>query len=195
MNQQEKIKRIFSTNPIKGNFCHLYHVEKSDAQFIYDLRMKRGQYLKAIGAGVAEQEKYLEGYLERFKNGEEIYYKMFDPKKNQFCGVTRFTKLQDETNFGFESGVMYEDASPNIYTDAMFMILRMGFEYLERPISGPWTVDVENERMIKLHKLVNIGKVSEITDKYYILYAKQEDYKKNIGKFLNMKFGALGGLL
>jgi len=135
------------------------------------------------------------GMLVFFFGSMGVLLFLFDPKKNQFCGVTRFTKLQDETNFGFESGVMYEDASPNIYTDAMFMILRMGFEYLERPISGPWTVDVENERMIKLHKLVNIGKVSEITDKYYILYAKQEDYKKNIGNFLNMKFGALGGLL
>ncbi len=194
-NQQKLIDHLFATNPIKGSFCHLYHVEKSDAQFIYDLRKKRGRYLKAIGETVADQEKYLEGYLKRFQNKEEIYYKMLDPKTNQFCGVTRFTQLNEEGVFGFESGIMLESAAPNVYVDAMFMIFRIGFDFLDRKISGPWTVDKENARMIKLHQLVDIGKISGTDDKYCILYAKQEDYYKNIDKFLKMKFGVLGGLL
>ncbi len=195
MNQQELLNRLFSTNPIKGNFCHLYHVEKSDAKFIFDLRTKRGQYLKPIEGTVADQEKYLEGYLKRFNNKEEIYFKMLDPKTNQFCGVTRFTQLNEEGVFGFESGIMLEEAAPNIYVDAMFMIYRIGFEFLDRKISGPWTVDKDNARMIKLHQLVNIGKISEIGEKYCVLYARQEDYYKNIDKFLKMNFGKLGDLV
>lgn len=195
MKNQGLLNRLFETNPIKGNFCHLYHVEKSDAQLIYDLRTQRSHFLKAIGNTVSEQEEYLDGYLKRFRNKEEIYYKMLDPKTNQFCGVTRFTQLNEKNTFGFESGVMFETAPPNIYIDAMFMIFRIGFDLLDRKISGPWMVDKENSRMIKLHQLVNIGKISEMGDKYCVLYAKQSDYYKNIDKFLKMKFGALEGLL
>ena len=54
------LDKIFNTIPIKGNFCHLYPVEISDAKFIYDLRNQDGGgFLKKIGPDVEDQRTYL----------------------------------------------------------------------------------------------------------------------------------------
>ena len=188
------IEKLFRTNPIKGNFCHLYHVESEDSEFILRLRKSREQYIKKIDGDIETQNKYLKNYLKRFNNKEEIYYKMYDPMKKTFCGVTRFTNLNKKEYFGFESGVMDIQSSPNIYLDAMFMIYRIGFEFLKRKYSGPWMVDKKNKRMISLHKVINIGKIDSFDDNYVIFYAYREDYQNNINVFLKKNFGEIQDL-
>ena len=193
--KQNKLEQLFKANPIKGRFCQLHHVATSDAQFIYDLRTSRGQHLKPIGETVAEQKAYLRSYHGRFAKREEIYFKIFDIKNGSFTGVTRLTMLQDHESFNFESGVMDKNANPNVYLDAMFMCYRIGFDFLGKKSSGPWTVDKGNTRMIQLHKLVNIGKVTGEKGQFCVLHAKKADYHNRCGGFLKMGFGKLGGLL
>ena len=195
MINDSKIELLFKTNPLRGNFCHLYHVNTDDAAFILQLRKSRERYLKTIDNNLKSQISYLKQYRKRFDERKEIYYKMYDPKKNLFCGVTRLTKLDSDKDFGFESGVMDINSSPNIYIDAMFMIYRIGFEILKKDSSGPWQVDKKNKRMLDLHKFVGIGKVSHHENDYVILYAKKSDFQKRIDYFKKKKFGKIDDLL
>ena len=86
------------------------------------------------------------------------------------------------------------NSAPNIYVDAMFMIYRIGFDFLKRKYSGPWHVDKDNERMIRLHKFVDIGKIDSYTDNYVIFYAQKQDYKNRINVFLKKNFGYIQDL-
>jgi len=189
------IDKIFNTIPIKGHFCHLYPVEISDAQFIYDLRTQvGGGFLKKIGPNVDEQKDYLEKYMKSYALKKEIYFKMLDCKTNEFVGVTRFCELDTDTKFGFASGIMLENCAPNIYLDAMFMIFKMGFDFLDRKISGPWYVDSRNTRMIKFHQKIGIAKLVKKDDFFNIFEAHSQDYFSKVKKYERLNFGIIKNL-
>ena len=184
------LNKIFNTNPLIGHYCQLHHVELDDSKFIYNLRRSRGKYLKKTSS-LENQEEYLKKYHLRYQNKEEIYFKMFDVSIQKFVGVTRFTELNNPTKFGFESGVMHINANPQIYLDAYFMVLRLGFEVLKKKYSGLWTVDNSNHRMIKLHQKIGIAKTIEVNNKYNILEAHDYDFFDKFPNFERLNFGKL----
>jgi len=188
------IDQIFKTIPIKGKYCHLYPVEVEDAKLIFDLRTERGEHLKKIGATVEDQKMYLQKYLVKYEAQEEIYFKMWDWKVKKFVGVTRFTELDNRNKFGFESGVMRTDSAPNIYIDAMFIIMKIGFDFLNKKYSGPWLVDSKNERMIKFHLAIGIAKLLEKNNDYHVFHASRDDYYKKVAKFEKLGFGKITNL-
>ncbi len=196
MVNREKIEKLFAANPIKGAFCELHHVDVNDAQLIYDLRTNRkDSFLKATGGTAQDQKKYIEGYLQRFKNREEIYYKILDLKTQKFSGILRITELNDEKVFNWQSFVVSETTSPNVPIDAMLMVYRIGFEFLERETCGPWLVDKEFIKMIKIHDFIKMAKiVGEEGEKYHLFAVKKSDYEQNITRFMKMSYAKLGGL-
>ena len=108
--------------------------------------------------------------------------------------MTRLTELSSQESFNFESGVMTESVTPNVYLDAMFMCYRIGFEYLEFEKSGPWRVQKNNKRMLKLHKIVGIGSIKSENDTCKILYADKETFNKRYEHFSKLGFGKLQNL-
>jgi hypothetical protein len=189
------INKIFSTIPIKGQYCHLYPVEISDAKFTYDLRTQSGgDFLKKVGPTVESQRLYLKKYLENYNLKKEIYFKMLDCKTNKFVGVTRFCELDNLTKFGFESGIMLENCAPNIYMDAMFMCFKMGFDLLGRKFSGPWYVDSRNKRMIKFHEKIGIAKLVNQDKLFHTFEAHSEDYFSKVKRFEKLNFGIIKNL-
>ena len=189
------IEKIFNTIPIKGKFCHLYPVEINDAKFTYDLRKQSGgRFLKEIGPTVESQRVYLEKYMVNYRMKKEIYFKMLDFKEEEFVGVTRFCELDNDCKFGFESGIMRENCSPNIYIDAMFMCFKMGFDMLGRKFSGPWYVDSRNSRMIKFHEKIGIAKLVEVKNGFHIFEAHSDDYFAKVGRFEKINFGLIENL-
>jgi len=190
------IERLFTTNPIKGAFCELHHIELSDAELIFDLRTKRkDSYLKATQGTTEDQRNYLSGYLERFAKKEEIYYKILDLKTQKFSGILRLTELNDEKVFNWQSFVVSETTSPNMPLDAMLMVYRIGFELLKREICGPWEVDKDFAKMIKIHNFIKMAKIVGEKEKYFFFSVKKSDYLENINKFLKMGYGGLSNLL
>ena len=189
------LDKIFNTIPIKGNFCHLYPVEISDAKFIYDLRHQDGgRFLKKIGPDVEDQKTYLKRYMNNYDLKKEIYFKMLDCKSNKFVGVTRFCELDTQTKFGFESGIMLKNCAPNIYLDAMFMIFKMGFDFLDRQISGPWYVDSRNTRMIEFHHKIGIAKLVNKDEHFNIFEAHSKDYFSKVKRFEKLNLGIIKNL-
>lgn len=192
----DRIDKLFKTNPIKGNFCELHHVDINDAQLIFDLRTKRNNsFLKKTNGTLEEQKKYLESYLKDWNKKEQIYYKIFDTKKQKFSGVLRLTEINNTTNFNWQSFVVFEGTTPNTPIDAMLMVYRIGFEYLGRTICGPWEVDREFTKMIKIHTLLNMARVVDNNEKYFFYAVNSKDYFNNISKYLKMNYANLGGLL
>jgi hypothetical protein len=195
-NQGKLLDHLFEAKIIKGSFCSFHQVGVGDEELIYNLRTKRkDSFLRPTSGGIEYQRKYLEKYSQELDNKEQIYYKIFDHKNNKFSGVLRLTELDSKTHFNWQSFVVAEDSSPNMPIDAMLMVYRIGFEFLGRKICGPWEVDKEFSKMIKIHKIINMAKIVGDSDKYYLFDVKSSDYSQNINKFLKMNYGALGGLL
>ncbi|OFW95400.1 MAG: hypothetical protein A2887_06720 [Alphaproteobacteria bacterium RIFCSPLOWO2_01_FULL_40_26] len=192
----KKIEQLFSTNSIKGKFCELHHIDLDDAGLIYDLRnRKKDNFLRATPGTIDDQRKYLHGYFERFAKREEIYYKILDRQTGKFSGVLRFTEILDNRVFNWQSFVVAENSSPNVPLDAMLMVYRIGFEFLEREICGPWNVDRDFVRMIRIHDFIKMAKIVGEHGKYFLFVIKRSDYQNNINKFLKMGYAKLAPLL
>lgn len=191
-----KINHLFNTNPIKGNFCQLHHININDAEFIYNIRTNRNNnYLRAVSGTIDNQKKYLEDYFKRFAAKKEIYYKIFDTKTQKFSGVLRLTEIDNDIVFNWQSFIVFETTSPNASIDAMLMIYRIGFEFLNREICGPWVVDKNFIKMIKIHEFIKMAKIVGEDGIYHLFTVKKTDYQSNINRFLKMGYGGLAGLL
>ncbi len=163
---------------------------------IFNLRTNRkDSFLKATSGTVEDQKKYLSSYFERFKNREEIYYKIFDLKTQKFSGILRLTELNDGKVFNWQSFVVSEDSSPNMPLDAMMMVYRIGFEFLECESCGPWEVDKNFTKMTKIHDFIKMAKNVGDEGKYYLFAVQKPDYEANIARFLKMSYAKLWGLL
>ena len=181
-------------NKIIGNFCTLIPIEVDDAQLLVELRTARSDYLKRGEITLETQTEYLKQYLPRYNQGEEIYFKIFDNTLKIDAGVTRLTQLNKGEYFNFESGVMRNNAAPNLYLDAYFMCLHIGFEYFDKLFSGPWTIDSRNHRMLQLHKKIGMSEDYGTDDKYTYLLATRELYRRNVERYLKLGFGRVENL-
>ena len=179
---------------IKGNFCSLLPVKIEDAKLIVNLRTSRPDFLKKNILTIESQINYLTKYESRYQSHDEIYFKIFDNRIKKDSGVTRITNLKSINTFGFESGVMYENAGPNLYLDAYFMCLRIGFVYFARTLSDPWIVDKKNKRMLEIHKKIGIAEVVDEDKEYVYLLAYQNLFLEKFESFKKLGFGKLGGI-
>jgi len=192
-----KISKLFNTKIISGNFCCLQQIEMPDAKLIFDLRTKRtkNNFLKITNGNVNDQEQYLLKYFEKFRNNQEIYYKIIDIKNNKACGVLRVTELNKQEIFNWQSFVVMESTAPNIVIDAMLMVYRIGFDFLDRNICGNWEVDKNFVKMMKMHEIMNMAKIVGENEKYFLVTVKKHDFIENYPRYKKMGFGFLGNLL
>lgn len=195
MNQN--IKKLFNTNPIIGEFCSLIHIEESDAEFICNLRNEKrdDNFLKKTPDNVDAQIDYIRNYKKRFNNFEEIYFKILDNKNNKACGLVRLTEILNNDIFNWQSLVVATNSSPNIAIDSMLMIYRIGFEFLNKKVCGPWEVDKNFIKMIKIHNFIKIAKMSDSNEKYFLFSVNIDDYKNNIERFKKMNYAKLTNLI
>lgn len=191
----DNLEQLFKVRTIKGNYCHLKHIDTKDAYLIHDLRLERPDFIERTSPNIEVQKFYLEQYFKSFQKNMQIYYKVYDLKENTFIGVFRLTELNNDLLFNWESAVFKKKCTPNTFLDTMLMTYRIGFEFLKRKECGPWKVKKNNSRMMKLHSIIDMVKIIEEDDKYYFVSVKKEDYFFRIKKFKNLRFGQLGGLM
>ena len=187
------INDLFQTVPIKGNFVHLYHVGKEDAEFILKLRTedRKDNFLMKTDNNLESQQDYINKYLEKFKQQEEIYFKIFDVKKGQFSGVVRLTDIQSSKYFGWESAVLDKSSSPNLFIDLMLIIYKVGFDILARETCGPWKVKKEFKKMMKIHKIIGMTEVLKEDNNFYELIVKKENYTQKIDYYNKRGLGCI----
>lgn len=186
---------LFHINPLKSRYCHLYFVDIHDADFIYDLRLNRkNNFLKSTSFKKEDQVTYLKNYKNRFEDRQEIYYKIYDTRNQTFAGVVRLTDINHEKTFNWQSLVVAESASPNLAIDTMLTIYKIGFELLCKDICGPWEVDKNFVKMMKIHNLIGMAKIIDQDDVYYYVSVKKEDYFDKINSFSTMGYSNIGNI-
>ena len=85
---------------IKSTFAELHHIEEYDYEYIYQLRFFREKsFLQPIDEDPLVQKEYLRNYLVKFKNYEEIYYKIYEKKSNSYKGLVRLTEIDHELKY------------------------------------------------------------------------------------------------
>ena len=149
-----KINKLFATKDINGFYCQLHQINLKDAGLIFRLRTSRAEFIGKTPGNVSHQQDYIKKYLNSFYKKEQIYFKVYDIKLCRFVGVFRLTKLNSRVDFSWESAVFENNCSPNTFLDAMIITYRIGFEYLNRKLCGPWKVMINNKRMMKIHYIM-----------------------------------------
>ena len=193
----DKLSYLFKMNPIKGTFSHFYHVDINDAEEILRLRTedRKDNHLMPTTNSLLEQKEYLKRYQKKFEMREEIYFKILDVNKQKFMGFVRLTNIQSKENFSWESAVLDKSSSPNLFIDLMLIIYKIGFEYFEREICGPWKVDKKFKKMMKIHSIIGMTEIIKEDDIFYELVVKKSSYlkkvsyynKRGLGNIFNIK--------
>ncbi len=189
-----KINKLFTTKNINGFYCQLHQINLKDAGLIFRLRTSRAEFIEKTPGNVSHQQDYIKKYLNSFYKKEQIYFKVYDIKLCRFVGVFRLTKLNSRVDFSWESAVFENNCSPNTFLDAMIITYRIGFEYLNRKLCGPWKVMINNKRMMKIHYIMGMTQIIETGQNYFRIQVKSEDYYSKIERYRKLRFGNLGKL-
>ncbi len=161
-----------------------------DAELILELRKRKSDnFLKTTSFNITDQKLYLEKYIIRNKKYEEIYFKIFDKVKKDYKGVVRITELLSKENYNWESFVVAEDCTPILPIDVMISIYQIGFEYLDKEKIGPWCVNKEHKKMMKIHEKCNMYCHEFEDNNYFWISVKKTDYFDNVSKFKKMGLG------
>jgi len=191
-----KISHLFKVSPIKGEFTHLHHVDINDADYILKLRTedREDNHLMSTENSLQKQKEYLTFYKKRFELQEEIYFKVFDVAKKQFLGFVRLTEIQSKTSFGWESAILDKSSSPNLFIDLMLMIFKIGFDYLDRDICGPWKVKKEFKKMMKIHEIIGMAEILTENEDFYAVIVRKDRYKEKANYFKRKNLGIIKNL-
>tara|TARA_B100000575_G_scaffold265017_1_gene241249 strand:- start:1533 stop:2114 length:582 start_codon:yes stop_codon:yes gene_type:complete len=190
----ENINKLFAAKNINGVYCQLHQINLKDAGLIFRLRSSRAEFIETNPRDISQQRDYIKKYLNSFLKKEQIYFKIYDTKLRRFVGVFRLTKLNNKVDFSWESAVFENNCSPNTFLDAMIITYRIGFEYLNRKLCGPWKVKINNKRMMKIHYIMGMTQIVETGQNYFRIQVKSKDYYSKIEKYRKLRFGELGKL-
>ena len=173
----------------------LVPVEINDAEFIFNLRERHEKsFLKKGAKSISDQEKYLIEYLKRYKNKEEIYYKIINLKTKNVEAVVRITELSMGNKFNWESLISIPNGDPTVVIDVMLAVYSIGFDFLNKTVCGPWNVDRKHLSMQKIHDRIGMAKIDNETSEYYSYKVVKADFVKIIPKFKRLGFGLVSGI-
>jgi hypothetical protein len=163
-----------------------------DVPFIFDIRHSpRGQWLNVTSPEIADQYSYFDKYLQRYENGDEIYFMIHDKKKGRDSGIVRMTRILEPKNFGWEGLVMTPDSTPGCALDVAASIYSMGFDWLERDECGPWKVLKANVRVMRMHELMKIARKIGEEDLNWLVSVKKSDFVVGIDSLRARGFGRI----
>ena len=187
------ISKLFNTNPIKGNYAHLYHIEVNDSEDILKLRLEKrdDNFLMSTDDNLEKQIEYFHNYKKKFDRKEEIYFKIFDVSRNEFSGFVRLTNINSKTDFNWESAILDKKSSPNLFLDLMLMIYRIGFDFLGREVCGPWRVRKDFKKMMKIHSLIGMAEIAHEDEEFYHVHVKKQNFQEKIVYFSHKHIGTL----
>jgi RimJ/RimL family protein N-acetyltransferase len=118
---------------ITGKNINLHLVEIADAEFILNLRLKKGEFLSATNPNLKEQENWIKSYKKREELKEEYYF-IIKNKNGLKTGTIRLYDINYKTKtFTFGSFIVDREIE---YThklsafEAMNLIFDFAFEKL-----------------------------------------------------------------
>ncbi|MFT7086876.1 MAG: RimJ/RimL family protein N-acetyltransferase [Rickettsiales bacterium] len=116
---------------IKGKNINLRSVEDEDADFILELRLKKGEFLSATNPSLDQQISWIKSYKKREENKEEYYF-VIESKDGLRLGTARLYNINyDSQTFTFGSFIVDRDiAHKNCAPESMQEILNFSFSQL-----------------------------------------------------------------
>ncbi len=168
---------------IKGKSIFLQSVEVTDAQFVLDLRLSRGQYLSATSNDLANQIKWLEDYKKREEQGKEFYFTIcgLDGEK---MGLIRIYNLQKD-NFTWGSWVIKQGSPSFAAIESIMRVHDFGFDQLHYDQSL-FDVRKDNLKLVNFYQNTLKAKFLSSDDQHhYFSYDKAThlENKKKYKKF------------
>ena len=161
-----------------------------DAKLIVDIRSrKKGSFLKETSDNHVEQIIFLNSYRLRNIQHDEIYFKVFDKKKNKFNGLVRITDLKNGQIFNWQSFVCKVDCSPQLPIDVMFSIYQIGFDVFDKQLCGSFSVDHRSENIRKLHKVFGMVEIVGKDTNYVWYEIKKHRYENKKYFFQKLGYG------
>jgi hypothetical protein len=118
--------------------------------------------LKAIPAGVEEQESYISSYVRRYETGDEAYFKVRDLESGNYVGLVRVFGLTERHTFNWGSLLFSGDYRPVLPIDVIIAVYAIGFEYFGKSLCGPFPVRNDAERVLRLHHAIGMTDVHGI---------------------------------
>ena len=165
---------------------------RSDVPLIFGLRRsERGNWLNPTSPDIDDQYEYFDRYHGRFAAGEEIYFVMFDKRREVDCGITRVTRLHSPDRFGWEGLIIDKNATPGCAVDLTTLIYLWGFSIAEKNVCGPWGVLKHHDRVNQLHKAMGVAKVTSEDDNYWYYEVYRKDFLEWYPRFSKRGFGIL----
>jgi len=176
---------------IDTKYLILEEISEADLYGIIDLRTKKkDNHLTPINASIDAQLEYFNKYKIRRANGIEVYYKIINKAQPKIItGLVRLTEISTPDKFSWESLIVVDGSPPYISLDAMMTIYRIGFERLDKKSCGPWTIPINANTVLNLHK--KVGMASEISrdNEAYYMVVSREAFLKRYDFFRKLGYG------
>ena len=195
-NLSDRLDKLFNSSKLSSKLVHFEKIKfdsESDAALIIKLRSRsKSNHLKAGSSSIDDQLKYLENYNYSYLEKNEIYYKIFDKNKKAYNGLVRITELNNKKSFNWESLVFSEDCTPMAPIDVMLSIYKIGFDFLDRDVCGPWAVDKKHTEMMKIHDFCKMYSYNDKKDQsYYWIHVEKKAFHREIDRFYSLGLGVI----
>ena len=119
---------------IIGKNINFRLVEIEDAEFILNLRLKKGEFLSATNPNLIEQENWIKSYKKREESGEEYYF-IIENKNGLRAGTIRLYDIDYKTKtFTFGSFIV-DRQSKSIHKLSAFEAINLIFEFAFEKLS------------------------------------------------------------
>lgn len=163
-----------------------------DVQFIFDIRhSERGQWLNTTSPDIRDQYKYFENYLNRFRDGDEIYYMIRDKRCSHDVGIVRMTRISETVGFGWEGLVLTPAATPGCAIDVAATVYSLGFDLLGRSECGPWKVLKTNTRVMRMHQMMGVARTVGEDENNWFVSVTRDNFYSGINSLRRRGFGRI----
>jgi len=158
-------------------------VEIDDAEFIFELRRKKGKYLSPT-TSLEQQVKFIQEYKKREEEGNEYYFVIVKKKNKDRLGVVRIYDLRTingKRAFSWGSWIIKDGAPNYAAVESALIVYEFGFFIMHRDLSH-FDVVKANKHVISFHKKFGAKIIGEDAKNFYFHFSK-EDYLKIRKKF------------
>lgn len=182
----------FQNKIVRTKLIELIPIEKNDIEFIYELRTKRkNNFLKKISNNIEDQYIYFNEYYQNFLNGNEIYYKIIDKKKQKKIGLVRILDLKNKNKINWASLITIDNAPIFTAPEVCFTIYKLAFEVYKVQSLGPGNYKKNNKKISLFHQKMGFITITHEDSDYVYFDVNLKKYNSRKYYFNNLGFGQL----
>ncbi|MFT5795953.1 MAG: RimJ/RimL family protein N-acetyltransferase [Ulvibacter sp.] len=157
------------SNSIQGKNIHLRLVEISDAEFIIELRLKKGKFLSDTDDNIEKQKEWISQYKEREKNKKEYYF-IIGGEGGKRLGTVRVYGIVDNS-FCWGSWLVSNEAPKSSAIESAMLLYSFTFNKLKFKKSY-FDVRKGNVSVARFHKRFGATVIKEDEENYFFVLTR-----------------------